>query len=1405
MKICLVCEGISETEQDSCASCGVLLVAASEVHFPLRRGEEDAANPLLGALLDGKYRISSVLGKGGMGTVFRAVHEVSLAPVALKILHPRYAARADHRAHFLAEARKASSVANEHTARVLDVGEDVDGTVYIAMEMVEGETLAEWIHEGEDLGPADVLDILYQICIALTAAHDVGLVHRDLSTRNVMCLVREGRPFVKILDFGIARGAPVSARGRATEGDSGGAPAGFANPPYSAPEHLEGLEVDARADLYSLGVIAYEALTRGLPVEGGTARELARSTIEGGVKTMRAPSGTPSRLVRLIMRLLARDPRQRPGSAREVMRELSRIGNPSGQVLRALAVGSLLITLPAFLLAYNEPRAPYIQLQPSQTNLVLSVERSGRVQALRSVDLDDLQLQYGGFEPRDLVIEAFYVGGEVRVEGATASVDQDLGVLTFSRASSADYAAFLAEVARRDNVELVFRVPDRPALAYANVRVDDDPPVVQLSSHPVGESVLRGSSLIGVTVHEASGLRELDLVVSWTEDGQRQTKRVALPGPDDADRMLRESFPGVAARTDVEMFAAAVDNASNEPGESRVLAFDRMDLAAPEVVLVRGRGPGSQVTYDPAEGAWIHLTLDAAEPGMWLEVGFGDRPPKRLPLDNRIDHELLLEPMHDDPLIPFLDGTYDFRVEDAVENKSAERSVAFSFRSENPEASLRAESVAGGDARHAVVVEDQGERHILADGVPVTYLFRCNPLYTPTSVRLRSESRVEAQLAPVPFEIVAPNRIQFDLPGLPDGRYRLQIEMSDPTDNVRLQDWAMDVMRGSVELRLPDASARRYLRQLSDIGLLTEEDGKVGSGRAWRVVPPDARLLRGQIWFGTDNSLVPRRLAPRMDWDAPMFRGQTALFGENVIAVELQDLLGRSVSVIAGGEPVSGRRLPDGTRVHEVARFFYNPAPVTSDAEVTEVEYRQPVSVVLRSPLPFVVDDGLQLLVGSERSQPTDIRHDGGGARLTFSVPYDLIAQAAQLPALTPAELVTGRAAAVPIRLETPVRHYDVALNIRVTRSTLQPVQIEQMAAGDVAAALAGITMVPLLAPDGEVHEDPVPEGLAMRSLFRPMPSLAVRNVEDLFLQRGEMTRAQYAALVDATSDVDLESDLARQLVHAWDPLGVERLRSMRPVPYHDDAADWTRVVQQEGARPVTGVDFFMAYTAARMAGHVVAGNPDLFRLPMGLELELAALGSGSRRRAGLLHGTGRSAPIMTVGSMRAQVGVPATTSELRRLGDAVRTRQDYELVGIDFGVREWVLDLPYLASSVGRDVLVEWLTDHRAHVAHAEGFARGTPRPADPGAASQAVAALQVELSRRGVVRGGFVEDPLSGAAWGDAAADDPLPESAPGVVRLLVLSRDGIGLLNEIDPHLVRVGFRLAGGQVFVAEVRK
>ena len=137
MKICLLCEGVSETLQEHCATCGRSLLDTRAVHFPLRRGEEDAANPLLGTVVDGKYRIQSVLGKGGMGTVYRAVHDVSLVPVALKILNPRFSQRREYRKFFLAEAQKAGRVTHEHTARIMDVCEAEDGTVYIQRESFE--------------------------------------------------------------------------------------------------------------------------------------------------------------------------------------------------------------------------------------------------------------------------------------------------------------------------------------------------------------------------------------------------------------------------------------------------------------------------------------------------------------------------------------------------------------------------------------------------------------------------------------------------------------------------------------------------------------------------------------------------------------------------------------------------------------------------------------------------------------------------------------------------------------------------------------------------------------------------------------------------------------------------------------------------------------------------------------------------------------------------------------------------------------------------------------------------------------------------------------------------------------------------------------------------------------------
>ena len=117
-----------------------LLLPADAVHYPARRGELDAGNPLLGTVIDGKYRLQSVLGRGGLGTVFRAQHVGSLVTVALKLLHPRFAERPEYRRSLLPEARRAATVTHEHCARLLDVGEGDEGITYLAMEMVEGQT-----------------------------------------------------------------------------------------------------------------------------------------------------------------------------------------------------------------------------------------------------------------------------------------------------------------------------------------------------------------------------------------------------------------------------------------------------------------------------------------------------------------------------------------------------------------------------------------------------------------------------------------------------------------------------------------------------------------------------------------------------------------------------------------------------------------------------------------------------------------------------------------------------------------------------------------------------------------------------------------------------------------------------------------------------------------------------------------------------------------------------------------------------------------------------------------------------------------------------------------------------------------------------------------------------------------
>ncbi len=241
----------------------------------------------------------------------------------------------------------------------------------------------------------------------------------------------------------------------------------------------------------------------------------------------------------------------------------------------------------------------------------------------------------------------------------------------------------------------------------------------------------------------------------------------------------------------------------------------------------------------------------------------------------------------------------------------------------------------------------------------------------------------------------------------------------------------------------------------------------------------------------------------------------------------------------------------------------------------------------------------------------------------------------------------------------------------------------------------------------------------------------------------------------------------------------------------------------------MTGIDYFQAYTVTRIIGMLVAGDPDLLRLPLGMEMEMAALGEAPRSGFALngLRGTQRG-EVVRAHEEAAQrrddpLGWPPTAAESRELGDFVTTDQGFELISLDFGVREWVLDLPYNAALEKDALLREWMADHRGHVDRALELAQGSGL--GPG-----LDELAGHLRTFGVTRGlalGEVDLLVDGEHGGDLRTlrVGPLPPSLPGVVRALQLRRDGRDLLeDQVDPRLGLIGLRLAGGEDFVREVR-
>ena len=295
---CPSCRADNEESARFCFACGAPL---------------DPALAALGkgAVLASRFEILGPLGRGGMGMVYRAFDRELGETVAIKVLRPDMAGESGRVARrFRSEIRLARRVRHRNVCSVYGDGED-RGLLYICMELVEGENLASAAREKGGLPPFEAWDAALQVADGLRAIHEVGIVHRDLKTANLM---RDRHGVVRVMDFGIAKQYRPSTGGP-TVTASGSL---MGTPEYMSPEQLRGEETDFRSDLYSLGVVIYELFTGELPLRGDTPVATIVKQLQE-IPVLTAP-GLPSELLPVLRRALAKTPAERFGTADE-MRE----------------------------------------------------------------------------------------------------------------------------------------------------------------------------------------------------------------------------------------------------------------------------------------------------------------------------------------------------------------------------------------------------------------------------------------------------------------------------------------------------------------------------------------------------------------------------------------------------------------------------------------------------------------------------------------------------------------------------------------------------------------------------------------------------------------------------------------------------------------------------------------------------------------------------------------------------------------------------------------------------------------------------------------------------------------------------------------------------------------------------
>jgi serine/threonine protein kinase len=321
LKSCRVCRRTFAGGETFCPEDGSRL-------FVHTAGVDLAPDPLIGATLDGRYKVLRLLGEGGMGRVYEGEHVLIERRVAIKVLREDFTRRADVVERFRREAKSASRIGHPNIVDVIDFGEAPGGASYFVMELLQGEDLADVLARCGKLPASRAVLIAFQCCHALAAAHDKGVVHRDMKPENVFLLEREGAAdFVKLVDFGVAKMSELDA----VQKDGGKLTRSgviFGTPEYMSPEQAAGHAPDHRADIYALGITLYELLTGRVPFEGASFMSVLTKHANKPLPPLRELNpdvDVSPELEAVVLRALHKDREARFQSMREMAQALEAV------------------------------------------------------------------------------------------------------------------------------------------------------------------------------------------------------------------------------------------------------------------------------------------------------------------------------------------------------------------------------------------------------------------------------------------------------------------------------------------------------------------------------------------------------------------------------------------------------------------------------------------------------------------------------------------------------------------------------------------------------------------------------------------------------------------------------------------------------------------------------------------------------------------------------------------------------------------------------------------------------------------------------------------------------------------------------------------------------------------------